>query len=494
MSTERTNGLSTYAIIASMNGPVVAAFIGSIYAAGALPGQTGSAADANQHAETGVQYAREGNLVRAEAELRRAVDLAPNNPSYLTSLGGILGMQEKLAEANVYFERAVKLDPTDRAARRNLAANDWRLGRLQQAQANLERLLQDQPQDKVAMLLLGMVSENEHQYVRAAKLLSAVPDLVEQRPESVAALASSYYHTSRRDDAHKTLEALLARSAPPQGIFAAAGVAAEAEDYGIAEKLFESIRSSYPDTTALAYNLALIQFRTGQIAKCRETLVQQTNAGRATAEIYNLLVTVLVRSNKLATALQTSRKAVEAFPQSDSAYISMGGVEMKMDQFTDAVKSYRRALELNPKSLDGKIGMASAEWAAGMRTDAELKFKELLKQHPREASVYENYGKSLRDGATDDAMLARAGELLKRAVELDNSSQPEPHFELGLFELKKNTVEASAHAAEQLEAAAHLGLNDSKLHYALARAYRRLGRDDDAAKEMRLYEETVQIK
>lgn len=399
-----------------MKGRVFAALVGLICCA---------ADTAQEHAEKGVASARAGDLVHAEAELRSAVQLAPNDASYLTSLGGILGMEQKLAEANVYFEKAVKIDPENAAARRNLAANQWRLGQLKQAQANLDHLLAKQPNDKVAILLLGMVSENEQNYARAAKLLAAVPDLVEQRPESVAALASAYYHTGRRQEGHKSLEGLLARPAPPQGILAAAGVAIRAEDYGIAEKLLKSIQSKF--TTA-----------------------------RASGEIYNLL----------------------------------GMVEMKMDQFTDAVRYYGQAVELDPKSVDAAAGLASAKWAAGMHAEADAEFQTLLKQHPSDAAVYESYGTSLANSATDDAMLDRAAALLKKSVELDGS-RAEAHYELGTLELKRNAPGSMQQALEQLQTAVRLGVSGSKVHYALARVYRRLGRESDATAEMHLYEQAL---
>lgn len=444
-----------------MTGRVFAALLGLSCSPAALAGQSGTADDARAHAERAVQFVQAGDLVHAETELRRAVQLAPDDASYLTSLGGILGMEQKLAEANVYFEKAVKIDPSNAPARRNLAANQWRLGKFKQAQSNLERLLHDQPNDKIALLLLGMVSENEHDYIRSAKLLATVPDLVEQRPESVAALASSYYHTGHRDEARKTLEPLLNRSASPAGIFAAAGVAAQAHDYELAEKLFESIRATYPDTAALTYNLALIQFQTGRLAQSQTTLLNAVNSGHGDSEIYYLL----------------------------------GSVQMKMNLFTDAIRSYYRAVELNPKSVDGQVGLASAKWAAGMRPQAEAEFQTLLKEYPRNAGVYESYGTSLLNSATDDATLEHAAVLLRKAVELDNS-RAEAHYQLGLLELKKNTGETSAEsmhrALQQLQTAVHLGLQGSQVHYALARVYRHLGREEDAATEMHLYQQAVE--
>lgn len=439
-----------------MNGRVIAALIGAISCAGGSLGVADTVAAAREHAEKGVESARSGNLAQAESELRRAVELAPDDASYLTSLGGILGMEQKLTEANVYFERAVQQAPTDPVMLRNLAANEWRLGQLGKAQAHLERLLVIQPQDQVAMLLLGMVSENKRDYPRAAKLLAAVPQLVEQQPESVAALASAYYHTERRQEARTVLEPLLTRTdASPNGIFAAAGVAAEAKDYEIAEQLFESVRFKYPDTAALEYNLALIEFQTGRVKQSQRTLLDIISSGQGKAEAYNLL----------------------------------GAVDMKMDLFTDAVKSYSKAVELNSKSVGAKVGLTSAKWAAGLRPEAEAEFELLLKQHPEDASVYESYGTSLLNAATDDTMLVRAEELLNKAAKLD-ASRAEPHYQLGVLELKKSAAppDSLRRALEQLRTAVRLGLIDSRVHYALARVYRRLGREGEAAAEMQLYQ------
>ena len=58
------------------------------------PGQ--SSAEARQHADRGSRLAQLNDLKGAEAEFRRAVELSPNNPEYLTQLGTILGLERKL--------------------------------------------------------------------------------------------------------------------------------------------------------------------------------------------------------------------------------------------------------------------------------------------------------------------------------------------------------------------------------------------------------------
>src|SRR6516164_833635 len=94
--------------------------------------------DAQAHADRGLQLAQEGNLAHAESELRRAVELAPQDPSYLTHLGTILAMERKLEESTECFAKALKADPGDLTARRYLAANLWQLHRPEEAKRHLE--------------------------------------------------------------------------------------------------------------------------------------------------------------------------------------------------------------------------------------------------------------------------------------------------------------------------------------------------------------------
>ncbi|MGH6628160.1 MAG: hypothetical protein ACREB3_00335, partial [Burkholderiales bacterium] len=72
-------------------------------ALGPLPQDTPSA---QEHAERGMQLAQRGDLKGAEAELHRAIELAPRDAPALSALGAVLGMQQRLSESNVYLERA----------------------------------------------------------------------------------------------------------------------------------------------------------------------------------------------------------------------------------------------------------------------------------------------------------------------------------------------------------------------------------------------------
>ncbi len=487
---------------------------------------TGAEASAPQNkqaqdfADRGLRLAREGDLKNAEAELRRAVELDPEDPEYLSDLGVILGMERKLEEADRYFEKALQLDPNNVVIRRDLAANLWQLYHLHEAKQHLERLLRIDPKDEQSILLLGMVSENLKDYARAAHLLGSVPSLVRERPESIAALATSYYQTGSKEKARQTLDALVGYPAGPTGVFLGGQVALKAQDYETAEKLFLSIRSTYPDRAALTYSLALAQYHAKQFDKSERSLLDLISTGHGTSDAYNLLGWCCEKQNRtkeaiqalehainadpskeanyldvgriamahrlLPFALKVETQAVEQIPTSAQVYLLKGMVEWRMGQFTDAIRSYTRAGQLNPALADANLGRAVSQAAAGMTKEAKATFELGLKRFPGDAQHYLEYARVLLKLAeTGDASAeSRAVSLLEKAIALDTSLAA-AHYELGNLHLKKGR---NAEALRELERAASLDPENSKTHYALARVTRRLGRAEEASKELRIYQ------
>ena len=246
-------------------------------------------AEAENYANKGLGLAQGGNLVAAEAELRQAVRLAPRNPSFLADLGTVLAMEHKLGESTDIFKRALRLDASNLSARQYLAANLWQLHRYVEAKQELEMLLKKKPGDKPATLLLGMVSENMKDYAAAARLLGSVPALVHERPESIAALARSFYHTGQREKGRAALQQLLTHPAGPQGVLLGTQIADEMHDYATAEKLLITIKPAFPDQASLGYQLARVQYHAKEFTECQQTLQNLIDSGHKSGKVLNLL-------------------------------------------------------------------------------------------------------------------------------------------------------------------------------------------------------------
>jgi tetratricopeptide (TPR) repeat protein len=439
--------------------------------------------EAQEHAEKALQFAQAGDLKRAETELRKAVELAPGDPALLTSLGGILGMEGDLQQANIYLAKAVKLNPQDPALRRNLAANQWQLGQLKEARENLDRLIRANPHDKLALFLLGMVSERQKEYQRSAALLESVPEVIERQPDGWVALASAYYHTNRGGDARNTLRRLLGAGGNARTMFLGGQAAMEARDYQTAEALFTAARSSYPDPAAVEFQIAMAQYRDGRAAQSEKTLLEAIQAKRAHSEAYVLLCKVLTEQGADTRALRLATQAVHAFPDSYDAVSMKGSLEMKLRYYNEAAASYEKASKLRPESAGTKSDLAVAQWRAGMRERAVSAFEQSIRQFPGDALTYQVYGTLLVEDANPDAR-SRAAELFEKAITLDSSSS-ESRYRLANLELEDGKPER---ALPHLESAIKLDPQDSRFHFALSRVYRRLGRSTEADKEMEIYQ------
>jgi tetratricopeptide (TPR) repeat protein len=497
-----------------------------VFLAGLALSQIPQSSEAESHLNLGLQLAQQGNLMQAESELRQAAQLAPADAQVLASFGTVLAMRKKLEESTSVFKQALELSPRDTTVRRYLAANLWQLQRFTEAKQNLEILLKQKPSDDVSRLLLGMVSENLKDYATAVRMLSSVPEQVRQQPESMAALARSYYHLGQTKQARATLMELSDHAAGGQQVLLGAQIANEMRDYKTAEALLLSIESKFPDPAVMGYHLALVQYHAGRFGDSKQTLLRYIAAGHASGQIYNLLGWcyykqrqskeavqaftqaiaaapqdetnyrdlggVLFAERSLPAALALAREATAAFPNSAPLFELQGSVESKMGQFADAVHSYSRATELEPSRADAALGLAQAQFSAGNSEAATASLDSAIKRFPKDPRFKATYASVLlKEAETGNAHAdKRAEEMLYAALALD-PSLPAAHYELGKLALEQGRL---AEALEHLKKAVALDPQNSQAHFVLARAYRRAARNDRAAQEMDVFEKLKQAE
>ena len=456
---------------------------------------------------------------KQEHELVEAVRRTPNDPALLLRLGSLLATENKLEESVAIFEKALKLRPGDIETRRSMATIYWQLGQLDTSRRNLEIALKGKPDDPLAMLLLGMVSEDLGDHQRAAKLLGDVLPLVRQRPETIASLARAYYHLGEREKAQKSLEMLSGHPSGPEAAFEGGRIAAEFKDYETAEKIFLSIQTTYQNPALLNYNLALAQFSAKRYEQCAKTLESSIGYGHGTSDAYALLGwnyakqdhlpemmqafeqainlepanpthfldlgEALIEKRNYPTAIEVAQEAIKRFPSSSRAYSLKGSAELKMYLLTEALKSYAKAAELDPRDPRAALGLALTHWNMDHTDEAAKAFEDAARRFPDNAFVLLKYALFLLNapGERDAAQDTGIRSLLKKSETLD-ASDAETHFQLGNLAMKENKYDE---ALTELQTAAKLDPELSKVHLVLARLYRRAGREEQAEKETQLH-------
>jgi cytochrome c-type biogenesis protein CcmH/NrfG len=158
-----------------------------------------------------------------------------------------------------------------------------------------------------------------------------------------------------------------------------------------------------------------------------------------------------------------------------------------MSQFTDAIQSYTHAMQIDPSTPGALLGLAQAQASAGLTKEAYKNFEAGLKKFSEDARFRTSYAAVLLKQADsgDTQAEVRAKQLLREALMLDPSLS-DAHYQLGNLALKQDQI---AEAEKHFEEVTKLDPNNAQGHFALARVYRRLARKEDAAREMKHYEE-----
>src|SRR5204863_9484227 len=104
------------------------------------------------------------NSAAAEAELRRASELAPHDAAVTANLSNLLATLGRLDEAVSLGQRAIALEPLRAASHGNLASYLTALGRYDEAEAAVRKAIELQPQ-----------SANYYAYLSRIQILRGKP-------------------------------------------------------------------------------------------------------------------------------------------------------------------------------------------------------------------------------------------------------------------------------------------------------------------------------
>jgi tetratricopeptide (TPR) repeat protein len=479
--------------------------------------------EAEAHLNRGLQLAQTGQLTAAENELRQAVRLKPDDAEILSSLATVFAIERKFEESTPLFERALKLNPGDLRSRRHLAANLYQQHRYAEAGQNLRIVLKSEPADPQARMLLGLISEATGDDATAVTMLASFPELTREQPDSAVALAKSYYRTGDGARAAAILEALANGPLGPQGALLGAQVADEMRDYAAAAKLLNAIPAESPHHGTALYRLAAVKFHAKQYEECDKILQRLISAGKETDETLRLLGwcyhkrkldedairtfrqavqfkpteernyldlgMLLLEQRKFTAARELADRTVNAFPNSANALALLGSVEFATERFTDAVESYSRALELDRNDAEVVRRLAKAQAAAGMTDQAKATLQEAIQRFPKKAPFeVELAGVLLKENDWNPSSQTQAKQLLQAAAKHD-PLMTEAQLQLGELALRQGKTDL---AVSHLESAVKIAPDSARAHFALARAYRRAGRLEDAARETSLYEKLKQ--
>jgi cellulose synthase operon protein C len=321
-------------------------------AADLLPERDDVQLNAGRLSLVGRQY--EDAKQRARTVLRRN----PNNAEALILMGNALAGLKDLEGAVDLTVRAAELDPSRRAAYRNVGVFELARGDAEAAERAFRRAVELAPKSISARLSLAQFLRGADRFAEAEPVLKQA--LVVDANSVVAnqAMAAFYIEARRIPEAEPYLKA-AARLA--NTVDATLGLA----DYYIgtarlndAERVLEELAKNKDAFSFANGRLAVVEFLRGDKAKSYQRLDAALAKDPKNASAMAMKARLLLTDHKVDEALAVAKAASDADPRSADAQLMQGRVQVVRGELEPARQTFKQVLEIDPRNVEAQMQLA----------------------------------------------------------------------------------------------------------------------------------------
>jgi tetratricopeptide (TPR) repeat protein len=305
-----------------------------------------------------------------------------------------------------------------------------------------EELIKAAPKFGPAYNNLGALYVRQKNFQRAAEVLEKGLQVDPKMTSAQALLGASLYELGRFAEARPHLEEAL-RANPSDAnieLFLANDLTKTGEFEAAAEHL-QRVSAKRPADQHLLYLLARVYMQLGQQALAKMNAIDPNSvwAHEVSGELMESM-------KNYDGAIAEYKKAVEAAPKQPGAHYKLGDLYWSISQWDDAAEHFRAELANDPKNC-------MAQWKLGdVLVQQSIRPEEALADIDKALAMCPNLAEARADRGKVLLLLHRNEE-----------------------------------AIADLQAAAKQTPDDASVHFLLARAYRAVGRQDDAQSEMKLF-------
>jgi tetratricopeptide (TPR) repeat protein len=434
-------------------------------------------ASAQAFAYLGLSYRHLGRFDEARRFLNQGLTINPNDPLILFNLGWIAKRQGADADAEQYFARAVRLDPTYADALLEFGSLKMNQKKYEEAIPLLRRCTEVAAHSAQAYYKLAIAERNLHQtdasqrdmkvfqtlsknpepapyplqhffeYVQRRNALSpeqkAQVDLREleaeakqhpDRPRSLHLLAEAYLKVGRVVDALTAIGHLDALSGGDYRTTLAAGVLlARFRLYPAAIQHFQAALKVNAASDEAAYDLAAAYAQTGDYTNAFDALQRLSPAGRKTNDYLALRADIALHQGRTADAIDALTTAITTSPDHDEYYVSLALAQLQAEDADQAYATLQRGLRRVPDSGRLYWGLGIASVARGDDAQAESYLKKAMELTPASESSWLALGIFYYEAGR----IAEAREMLNRYT----AAFPQPSVDVSKI---RETLEAAA--------------------------------------------------
>lgn len=303
------------------------------------------------------------------------------------------------------YRQLLEAHPEIVAARGNLAAALVSLGRFDEAIAQYQTALKEEPGNRSLQFDLAIAYFRKGDYVQAAQRFAAIHDREPANVRVATLLANCELHL------HQVNEAI---------------------------SLLEPLEIANPDNLDLEWALGMALARAGRPREAL-TRVEKVATRGHNGEAYQLAAVLHMGLTEFDEARSDAEAAIRINPNASNAYLTLAMLDGYSGDEKSAAEEYVKALKANPRNLQARTQLGIIYYNQRKLDDARQQFDEALTLNPKSfLALYELARVERAQGHLDAAV-----KDLESCVRADPRWLP-PHVELAaLYYLLKRPQEGA---------------------------------------------------
>ena len=291
-----------------------------------------------------------GDEVGTEADLQKAITLAPNQPVAYAQLAGLRLRQKRFSEAEKLYQEALDRGPRYFDALQGLVMTYGAQKQLPKAVAAVQAQIQKVPDDPAFYRLLGGVLLDSGQHDAAKAAVEKSLQLNNKDADSYLLMVKIYTDEKRPDGALTTAQRWVQQNPKDPRAYTELGVIQDAQgNWQEAEQSYQKALQVYPDYAPAANNLAYLMLQHDQSPDEALSYAQVAQRGLpSNAQVDDTLGLAYYKKGSYQLALSTLQGAAKEDPQDSSIHYHLGLACGKVNRRDCAKSELQLALKLNP--------------------------------------------------------------------------------------------------------------------------------------------------
>ena len=326
------------------------------------------------------------------------------------------------------IDRSLELDDRFLEARLDRSRYLAALGRSEEAAAELESLIEENPDNSwVALRYAEIVELASGDFLAAEQRLRAVLSRNPRFTEAWLLLGTVQGRSGQTSAEIAVYREAIVNGATSSDITTRlALLPAEASNPMAETTLREAISSSPTVRADLHVTLGELLAASGRAQEARQQFEIAAAAPALSVGTRNSRGMALLRLGRVAEAETTWRELIRDHPDFGRAWINLASLSIQRQNWTEGERLARTAIELEPMSAGAWNNLAIALEELGRTSEAEAAYRRAAELDPKDLRALFNLGILLRISARYDEAAAVQQEVLAR-----NPRHAGAHFELG---------------------------------------------------------------